>query len=233
MNRNDLYLNSSRRALVVGSSGSIGHALVHSLRKRIGSNNVVSISRIDNGMDLMKPESIAIEASKQSGKFDLILDATGALEINGIGPEKSFQSLDYRNMVNQFKVNAIGPALILKHFMRFLPRSGKSVFVTLSARVGSIEDNKLGGWISYRSSKSALNQIVKTAAIELTRKNPDSVCICLHPGTVRSKLTENYLGKHRFVEPEVAASNIIRVIEEKGSSDSGGFFDYNGNVIPW
>ena len=233
MNRTDLFFNSSCRALVMGSTGSIGRALVSILEEQIGTENVTSISRRQNGLNFMEPETIALAAAKQYGEYQLILDATGALEINSNGPEKSFQSLEYNNMLNQFKVNAIGPAMIIKHFMKFLPRTGKAVFVTLSARVGSIEDNKLGGWVSYRSSKSALNQIVKTAAIELTRKNPQSVCIALHPGTVKSKLTERYLGQHPYVEPEVAASNIFRVIEEKSAKDSGGFYDYKGDVIPW
>jgi NAD(P)-dependent dehydrogenase (short-subunit alcohol dehydrogenase family) len=230
---NDLFFNSSCRALVLGSTGSIGRALVKILKEKIGADNVVSISRLENGLNFMEPATIALEAKKQSGVFDLILDATGALEIKGNGPEKSFQSLEYEIMLDQFKVNAIGPAMIIKHFMKFLPRAGKSVFLTLSARVGSIEDNKLGGWVSYRSSKSALNQIVKTAAIELARKNPESVCIALHPGTVKSKLTERYLARNPYVEPEVAANNIIRVIEGKSSKDSGGFYDYQGGVIPW
>ena len=230
---NNLFFNSRCRALVIGSSGSIGSALVASLKEKIGAGNVVSISRFDDGFNFMKPETITLAATKQFGSFELILDATGALEINGNGPEKSFQSLDYENMLNQFKVNAIGPAMIIKHFMEFLPKTRKSAFVTLSARVGSIEDNKLGGWVSYRASKSALNQIVKTASIELARKNPESVCIAMHPGTVKSKLTQKYLGRHPYVAPDIAAQNIIRVIEKKSSKDSGGFFDYNGDTISW
>jgi NAD(P)-dependent dehydrogenase (short-subunit alcohol dehydrogenase family) len=233
MDKKDIFLNSSCRALIIGSSGSIGLALIASLKEKIGINNVIGISRLENGLDLTDPKTIALAAEKQSGQFQLILDATGALEINGAGPEKSFRSLEYSNMLDQFKVNAIGPAMVIKHFMEFLPKYGKSVFMTLSARVGSIGDNKLGGWVSYRSSKSALNQIVKTAAVELTRKNPESVCIALHPGTVKSKLTHKYLGSHPYVEPEVAAQNIIRVIEQKSSQDSGGFYDYRGNIIPW
>ena len=233
MNENNAFFNSSCRALIIGSTGSIGLALVAGLKKKIGDGNVVRISRLENGFNFLKPETIILAASKQFGSFELILDATGALEINGNGPEKSFQSLDYENMLNQFKVNAIGPAMIIKYFTKFLPRTGKAVFMTLSARVGSIEDNKLGGWVSYRSSKSALNQIVKTASIELARSNPDTVCIAMHPGTVKSKLTQRYLGRHPYVEPDIAAQNIIRIIEEKSSKDSGGFFDYRGDVIPW
>ena len=117
--------------------------------------------------------------------------------------------------------------------MKLLSRSGKVVFVTLSARVGSISDNRLGGWISYRASKTALNQIVKTASIEAFRKNPDSIFMSVHPGTVRSKLTANYLGNHKFVEPEEAANNILRLIEQKEAKDTGGFYAYNGEKIPY
>ena len=233
MSKENTFFNCNCRALIIGASGSIGSAIVTLLREEIGVDNVVSISRFKNGLDFMQPKTIETETEKHSGFFDLIFDATGALEINGNGPEKSFQSLSYSTMIDQFIVNAIGPAMIIKHCMNFFPRSGKSVFVTLSARVGSIDDNKLGGWISYRASKAALNQIVKTAAIELTRRNPDSVCIALHPGTVKSKLTEKYLGKHSYVEPDVAARNIIGVIESKHARDSGNFYDYDGILVPW
>lgn len=233
MNKNISFLNSSCRALIIGATGSIGSALVKILKEEIGLKEVVSISRLENGLDFMKPDTIGLESDKQSGLFELILDATGALEINGNGPEKSFQALEYNKMIDQFKVNTIGPAMIIKHFMRFLPRKGKAVFVTLSARVGSIEDNKLGGWVSYRASKAALNQVVRTAAIELARQNFESVCIALHPGTVKSKLTVKYLSRHKYVEPDEAARNILRVIEQKHSKDSGGFYDFKGTSIPW
>lgn len=233
MNKNIIFFNSNCRALILGSSGSIGQAIVKILEEKIGVDNVVGISGRSHGFDLMEPKTISLEAEKQSGVFNLILDATGALEINGNGPEKSFQSLNYENMLDHFKVNTIGPAMIIKHFIKFLPKTSKSVFVTLSARVGSIEDNKLGGWVAYRSSKSALNQVVKTASIELARMNPQSVCMALHPGTVKSKLTERYLGRHPYVEPDVAAANIVKVIESKDSNHTGGFYDYKGDIIPW
>ena len=121
MNKNDLFFNSNCRALIIGSTGSIGRTLVTMLKEKIGVDNVETISRFDNGFNLLKPETIATTAEKQSGEFQLILDATGALEINGTRPEKTFKSLEYTNMVNHFKINAIGPALIIKHFMNFLP----------------------------------------------------------------------------------------------------------------
>ena len=117
--------------------------------------------------------------------------------------------------------------------MKFLPRTGKVVFATLSAKVGSVNDNRLGGWVSYRASKAALNQIVKTASIEALRKNPESLFIAIHPGTVFSKLSEKYVGNRPFVEPAVAAKNILKVIEEKDHEDTGGFFSYNGRRLPY
>ena len=181
----------------------------------------------------MRPETIALGAEDQNGYFNLILDATGALEINNATPEKSLRALSHHSMINQFMVNAIGPALLIKHFMKFLPRTGKVVFVSLSARVGSIEDNRLGGWISYRASKAALNQIIKTASIEASRINPGSVFMAVHPGTVMSKLTRQYLGNHKFVEPDEAAKNILNLIEQKEPKDTGGFYAFDGTKIPY
>ena len=233
VNEKDLFFNSDCRALIIGSTGAIGSAIVNNLRKKIKAENVVTISRSDNGFDLMSPESIALEAGKLDGSFELILDATGALTIDGFGPEKSINAINYERMVNQFKVNAIGPALIIKHFMQFLPRRGKVVFATLSARVGSIDDNRLGGWISYRASKAALNQIIRTASIEASRKNPQSVFLAIHPGTVLSSLTKQYLGTHKYVQPDEAAQNILQVIERKDFTDSGGLYDFAGQKIPY
>ncbi|MDG2473652.1 MAG: SDR family NAD(P)-dependent oxidoreductase [Paracoccaceae bacterium] len=233
MSKKGLFFNSECRALIIGSTGAIGSAIVEILKNKIGSENVVTISRRKNGLDFMKPETIELRAKEQNGYFNFILDATGALEISNVGPEKSLRSLDHERMVNQFTVNAIGPAMLIKHFMKFLPRNGKAVFASLSARVGSVEDNQLGGWISYRASKAALNQIIKTASIEASRINPHSVFISIHPGTVRSKLTEQYLRNHKFVEPSEAARNILQVIEQKGSQDTGGFYAFDGKRIPY
>lgn len=233
MDRQGIFLNSRCRALIIGSSGAIGSALVSNLKRMIGSNNVVTLSRSQHKLDFMFPETLAKWAAEIDGHFQLILDATGALEINGKGPEKSFSAIQHDQMMDQFMINAVGPAMLIKHFMRFLPRTGKVVFVTLSARVGSITDNRLGGWISYRSSKAALNQIIKTASIEASRKNPQSVFLAIHPGTVISKLTEQYIGNHEFVHPDEAAKNILKVIEQKNSEDTGGFYAYDGKKVPY
>ena len=233
MHNKELFFSPGCRVLVIGSSGAIGSALVENLKKRVRPKDVFTISRQENGLDFTRPDTIAFRSVGKDGPFRLILDATGALEINNAGPEKSVSSLDYDVMLNQFKVNTIGPALLIKNLINFLPRTGKAVFVTLSARVGSIEDNRLGGWISYRASKAALNQVVKTASIEALRKNPQSLFMAIHPGTVRSKLTEKYLGNHKFVQPDEAAKNILQVIEQKDHSDTGGFYAFDGQKIPY
>ena len=233
MENNNLFLNASCRALIIGSSGAIGGALVDNLKKIVGTKNVVTLSRTENGLDFMKPETISVCSRQQDGLFNLIVDATGSLSIDNVGPEKSLSMVEYETMLAQFKVNTIGPALLIKNFMKFLPRKGKVVFATLSARVGSIEDNRLGGWISYRASKAGLNQIIKTASIEASRKNPHSVFLAIHPGTVLSKLTEPYLGNKSFVVPDEAAKNILRVIEQIDHSDTGGFFSFDGSKVPY
>ena len=168
-----------------------------------------------------------------AGPFDCIIVATGALEIDGATPEKSIRAIDRKAMLDQFALNAVGPAMILTHVQDLLPRDGRSVVGMLSARVGSIGDNRIGGWISYRSAKAALNQIVHTASIELTRTHPESICVALHPGTVATPFTEKYLGRHPSVPPEHSAANLLEVMAGLTPADSGGFFDWAGKAVPW
>ncbi len=194
---------------------------------------VTGLSRSASGFDLAKPESAERILSDVAGPFDLVLVATGALEIDGAAPEKSMRSVSAQAMMDQFSLNAVGPALILKHASRLLPREGRSVFAVLSARVGSIGDNRLGGWVSYRAAKAAVNQIVHTAAIELARTHKDAVCVALHPGTVRTSFTKKYLGRHPAVEPEEAARNLLKVSAGLAPADTGGFYDWAGKRIPW
>jgi NAD(P)-dependent dehydrogenase (short-subunit alcohol dehydrogenase family) len=137
-------------------------------------------------------------------------------------------------MARAFAVNAIGPALLMKHFLPLLPRSGKCVFATLSARVGSIGDNRLGGWYSYRASKAALNQIVRTAAIELRRGRPDAICVALHPGTVATPLSARFAKSGLEVQsPDAAAMRILAVLDGLTAESSGDFFDQRAHSIPW
>ncbi len=224
-------------ALVIGSSGGIGAALVDALDAMPRCREVLCLSRASHpSFDLTDESSIGVIADewKSAGrKFDLVFDATGALTIEGEGPEKSLAALNGATMARAFAINVIGPALLLKHFAPLLPAGTKSVFATLSARVGSIGDNQLGGWYSYRASKAALNQIVKTGAIEIARKLPDAVCLALHPGTVETPLTQAF-ARGRFTHsPREAARNLLGVIDQAGPEQSGSFLAYDGSVIPW
>lgn len=219
------------RALVIGSSGGIGAALVAALAAR--GAEVTGLSRRGDGLDLTDEASVARAAAAHPGPFDLVLDATGALEIDGHGPEKALAQIDPAAMAAQFAVNAIGPALLLKHFRDHLPREGRAVFASLSARVGSIGDNRLGGWVSYRAAKAAQNQILRCAAIEIARKRPEAIVVALHPGTVATPLTARYAGSHPTVAPEAAAANLLAVLDGLTPADTGGFFAWDGKTIPW
>ena len=136
-------------------------------------------------------------------------------------------------MAAQYALNAIGPALVLKHFASRLAKDRRAVIATLSARVGSIGDNRLGGWYGYRAAKAGLNQIVRTAAIEIARTRPRAIVLALHPGTVETALTAKYLGRRPAVTPDEAAANLLAVIAERTPQDSGGFFAWDGKPIPW
>jgi len=225
------------QALVIGASGGIGAAVAQMIESDSRCGGVVRLSRSnDAGFDITDEESVAAQARslrRQNHTFALIFDATGALEIDGNGPEKSFSRLDPAVLARAFAINSIGPALLLKHFAPLLVREGKCIFASLSARVGSIGDNRLGGWYSYRASKAALNQILRTAAVEITRKRPEAVVAALHPGTVRTSLTEAYAGGRSTFSPDEAAAKLIDVLDRLEPAQSGGFFAYDGKAVPW
>jgi NAD(P)-dependent dehydrogenase (short-subunit alcohol dehydrogenase family) len=141
------------------------------------------------------------------------------------------KALGAAELASQFAVNAVGPALVLKHALRLMPRDRRSVFAALSARVGSIGDNGLGGWYSYRAAKAALNQLLKTASVEIARSHRQAVIAALHPGTVDTPFTVGY--GHDKVLPAVAAANVVAVIDGLTPADTGGFFDYAGRPVPW
>lgn len=165
--------------------------------------------------------------------MDLIFNATGALVINEAPPEKTITRLDADVMSRHFWVNAIGPALLIKHFAALLPKNRRGLLGTLSARVGSIGDNKLGGWISYRAAKAAQNQIVKTASIEIARGRPHAVIVALHPGTVATRLSDPFAGPRDRLTPEQSASMLLNVMNSLTPEKTGGFFAYDGNPIEW
>ena len=164
----------------------------------------------------------------------LVIDATGLLHDERMGPERSWRDITPDAMAIAFAVNATGPALLIKHLAPRLASEGKATFATLSAKVGSIGDNRLGGWYAYRASKAALNQIVRTAAVELRRRRPQALCVSLHPGTVDTRLTAPFAKAGLSVAtPAEAATRLIGVLDGLAPADSGGFFDYRGEPLPW
>lgn len=221
-------------ALVIGASGGIGSAVARQLEIDSNCRKVVRLSRREDGFDVTDEDSVhrAAEALKEE-EFDLIMCATGALTIDGVRPEKSIRQISQAVMMAQFAVNAVGPALIIKYFVPLLAKRKRVIFALLSARVGSISDNALGGWVSYRSSKAALNQIVKTAAIEVFRSNPSSLIVTVHPGTVSTSLSEPFSSGHARSEPDEAASRILRMLDGLEPGDTGKFYAYDGTSILW
>ena len=219
------------RALVIGASGGIGSALCAALQAQ--GAEVTALSRSQDGLDVTDAESVAQHLGALEGPFHRVLVVTGALEIDGMGPEKALKHLEPEAMLAQFKLNAMGPALVLRHAADLLARDEPAVLGVMSARVGSIGDNRAGGWHSYRAAKAALNQFLRGAAIELGRTHKQTICVALHPGTVQTDLTRKYLGRHPAVPPAEAADNLLRVIDGLRPEDSGGFFDWAGKPIPW
>ena len=224
-------------AVVIGDTGGIGKALLQALAQDGTYDAVFGLSRSSAPpLDLLSETSISAAAAFICGRGTprLIIDATGVLQSKTIKPEKSWRELDAAQMAEAFAINAIGPALLMKHFLPLLPREGSAVFATLSARVGSIGDNRLGGWYSYRASKAALNQLVRTAAIELSRRSPKAICVALHPGTVDTGLSASFAKTGLDVQtPDVAARRLLEAVYGLTVADSGGFFDYKGETIIW
>ncbi|MFZ6843098.1 SDR family NAD(P)-dependent oxidoreductase [Undibacterium sp. RuTC16W] len=229
--------NAGGVCVVIGSTGGIGHALLTALQAASAFDQVVPLSRQSTpALDLLDEAQIESCANHVAalGEIRLIIDATGLLHNERLQPEKSLRQIDAVQMAESFAINAIGPALLMKHFLPLLPREGKAVFASLSAKVGSIGDNQLGGWYSYRASKAALNQLVHTAAIELHRRQPASICVALHPGTVQTRLSSAFSKSGLDVQtPALAAERLLDVIDRLLPENSGGFFDYRGESLPW
>ena len=219
----------TERALIIGASGGIGCALAAEFARR--GAEVTGVSRRD-GLDLGDPNSVPRAMATLGGAFDRVVVATGILAPAGGAPEKSLAAIDAAVMAEVMAVNAIGPALILRDLARLLPRDRRSVTAVLTARVGSIGDNQMGGWHSYRASKAAANQIVRGASIEIGRKLREAVVVALHPGTVATEFTRNYPA-HEKVPPEEAAANLITVMDGLTPHETGGFFDWQGKAVPW
>ncbi len=222
----------SGRALVFGASGGIGQAFSRFLESKLGSENVVKISRSFDGFEISDEEKIFKLSESIEGSFNLIINATGVLQTTEEGPEKTINVVKQKSMIDMMTINAIGPALLLKNFSKKLDKTKFSVFVNLSARVGSITDNRLGGWISYRSSKAALNQIIKTSSIEINRRNKNAICVGLHPGTVKTSFTEKFQNTTETISPDESVKMMMNVVENLSVDDNGYCFAYDGKVIP-
>lgn len=218
------------QALIIGASGGIGAALSDALAA--GGAHVTRLSRSGDGLDVTDPGSVTRVMGALEGPYDLIVVASGVLAPPGGAPEKALSAIDAQDMAQVMAVNAIGPALILRELPRLIPREGRSVVAVLTARVGSIGDNQMGGWYSYRASKAAANQIVHTAAIEIGRKRKEACVVALHPGTVATPFTEGYPG-HKKVGADEAAGNLLRVIDGLTPAETGRFFDWAGKEVPW
>jgi NAD(P)-dependent dehydrogenase (short-subunit alcohol dehydrogenase family) len=237
---NEYDEDETRRIAVVIGSGGIGGALVEALRAagegKAFDDIVVLGRRSTPALDLLDEASIAACAAwlAARGSVELVIDATGILHGPGMAPEKSWRELDPAVLAQAFAINAIGPALLMKHFLPLLARDRRAVFATLSAKVGSIGDNRLGGWYAYRASKAALNQLVRTASIELRRSRPQAICVALHPGTVDTGLSAPFARSGLQVQaPGVAAQRLLTVLAGLKADDSGEFFDYRGERLPW
>lgn len=223
------------KAAVIGASGGIGAALVEALREE--GTEVQAFARSFTGdaqVDITAEASIAAAAARAGPGLDLVLVATGLLHEGGRGPEKARAQLDPDWLARNFLVNSIGPALVAKHFLPLLPRARRAVFAALSARVGSISDNRLGGWHGYRASKAALNQLIRTLAVEERRLNPQAIVVALHPGTVDTALSRPFQGNvqpGRLFAPDRAAVQLLDVLDGLRASDSGKLFDWEGKEV--
>ena len=224
------------KAIVFGAGGALGGAFIDALRARPGCAEVVALGRASMpAVDIEDEASLAAAARAlhERAPFQLIVNATGALHIGNAAPEKRLAELNAHTLARAFAINAIGPALLIKHFAPLLPLKDRGLFASLSARVGSIGDNRKGGWYSYRAAKAAQNMLVKTAAIEISRSRPEAVLAALHPGTVRSRLSTPIIGEAPAFEPAHAAELMLTVLDSLSPEQSGGFFAYDGSRIDW
>lgn len=232
-------------AVVIGATGGLGAALLARLRTEQRYEVVLGASRRPPSgdpsaipLDLENEASIEAAAAALAGlpPLSLVVVATGVLHGADLAPEKSYRALDAEALTRVFRINAVGPALVAKHFLPRMSRERRSVFAALSARVGSITDNRLGGWHAYRASKAALNMMIRNLAIEQSRSRPQSICVALHPGTVDTPLSDPFqkgLPSGRLFSPDQAAGQLIAVMSGLTAADSGGFFDWRGGAIPF
>ncbi|MEO6186975.1 MAG: SDR family NAD(P)-dependent oxidoreductase [Steroidobacteraceae bacterium] len=235
------------RAVVFGASGGIGAAACSLLQHEpkvaalyAGSRSQAAATEASTTtftFDLLVEESIAAAAARiaSEGALDLVVVATGILHDGPqMQPERTWGRFSASNFAHAFAINATGPALIAQHFLPLLAIDRRSVFLALSARIGSISDNSLGGWAAYRASKAALNQIIRTCAIELARRNKSGVCVAYHPGTVNTALSapfQQQVNAGNLFTPHFAASRLLTVVDGLRVQDSGKLFAWDGTVI--
>ncbi len=236
------------QAVVIGASGGIGHALASQLAERPEIKTVHATARWHRVpehqkiqpimMDLVDEDSIrsaAVEISER-GAPSLILVASGLLsDGERVQPEKTYRKQSLFAMEQVFAINTFGPALVAKHMLPIMPRSGRAVFAAMSARVGSISDNRLGGWHAYRASKAALNMLIRNYAVEMARSNPDFIAASLHPGTVDTGLSKPFQGNvpdGKLFSPDQSAGYLLDVIDNLSPAQSGRAFDWAGKEIP-
>ena len=228
--------------LVIGAGGGIGAALVARLRAGGDAAEVIGLGRLTTpALDYQDEASVQAAAQwvaqrrAASGQsLRLLIVATGFLHGDAGQPERSFTNLDAAYLQQVFAINTLGPALVMKHFLPLMPKQGRCVAGFVSAKVGSIGDNALGGWYGYRASKAALNQLVKTASIEMTRRNKQSICVALHPGTVATALSQPFAKTGLNVRPaNEAAGDLLRVLDGLQAVDTGCLVDYQGQKLPF
>ena len=226
-------LREGYRALVIGASGALGQAFVQALQQDPRCAEVHAVSRgRPCDWDLTNAPSLATLAAALPGPWHLVVDATGALTLGGHGPEKRLQELDAARLLHSLQLNAVGPALVLQQLSAQLARGERVIWAKLSARVGSIEDNRKGGWYGYRAAKAALNQFLQTAAIELARQRPLAVVAALQPGTVRSALSQPFVGDEAL-DPALSAQRLLAVLDGLAPQGRAQFVDHLGQPIPW
>ena len=221
--------------MVLGASGALGQAWLELLQADPRCARVVGLSRQSDPPLVLEDEASLTACAHHLapvGPLHLVLDATGALTIEGRGPEKRLDELDRAALLRAFEVNAVGPALLIKHLAPLLATGQRVVWAKLSARVGSIEDNAKGGWYGYRASKAALNMLLQTAAIELARKRPLAVVAALQPGTVRSRLSQPFVGDNAL-DPRTSAQRLLDVLDTLEPTGRAQFVDHLAQAIPW
>ncbi|HQS89839.1 SDR family NAD(P)-dependent oxidoreductase [Polaromonas sp.] len=241
--------NAGRRvALVIGAGGGLGAALVRQAQAgqaggpadayqqvlALGRRTQPPLDYTDEASVAAAARWVAAQCAGSGAELRLLIVASGFLHGAPGQPERSWAHLDAAYLNHVFAINTIGPALVMKHFLPLLPKTGRCVAGFVSAKVGSIGDNALGGWYGYRASKAALNQLVKTASIELTRRNKDSICVALHPGTVDTPLSQPFAKTGLKVRPpDEAAADLLRVLDSVTAGDTGGLIDYRGEKLPF